>query len=460
MRKFNTTIQMLKYKVLKEVARNAFEDTLVESITDIPKAIIPGNKASLRCCVYKERAILAERVKLAIGGDKRNPNVIEVINIACDECPAGGYNITSACRGCIAHQCKEVCPKDAIMFDRDQKAYIDKTKCVECGLCAKSCPYSAIADYKRPCEKACKAKAIHMGQDNAAVIKNDKCVACGVCISKCPFGAIMDKSFILNLVDILKKSKNNEEYKVYAVVAPAVAGQFNYANTSQVISGLKKLGFCGVFEAALGADMIAYKEAEELKEKGFLTTSCCPAFVNFVKKHYPDMSKNISTNLSPMAEISRRLKEKEPSAKIVFIGPCTAKKLEIQQPEVCKYVDCAITFEELQALFDSREIEIETLEEETVDDASYFGRIFARSGGVAEAVKEALKEQSGGKAGTLAEETNAVSAAIQNDFVYKPIVCSGLDSCKTAVLKASKNLLPENFIEGMACQGGCVSGAG
>lgn len=433
---------MLKYKVLKEVARNAFEDTLVESISDIPKTIIPGNKASMRCCVYKERAILAERVKLAIGGDKRNANVIEVISIACDECPAGGYNITSACRGCIAHQCKEACPRDAIVFDRDQKAYIDKSKCVECGMCAKACPYSAIADYKRPCEKACKVKAVSMGQDNAASINNDRCVACGVCISKCPFGAIMDKSFILNLVDIIKKSKNNVEYKVYAVIAPAIAGQFDYAKLGQAISGLKKLGFYGVFEAALGADMVACKEAAELKEKGFLTSSCCPAFVDFIKKHYPDMSKNVSANLSPMAEISKRIKEKDPSSKVVFIGPCTAKKLEIQKPEVSQFVDCAITFEELQALFDSREIEIENLAEETVEGASYFGRIFARSGGISEAVKEALLEQN------------------INDISYKPLVCSGLDACKNAVLKASKNVLSENFIEGMACQGGCISGAG
>jgi [FeFe] hydrogenase (group B1/B3) len=433
---------MLKYKVLKEVARNAFEGTLVESISDIPKSIIPGNKASLRCCVYKERAILSERVKLAIGGDKRNPNVIEVINIACDECPAGGYNITSACRGCIAHQCKEACPKDAIMFDRDQKAYIDKSKCIECGLCFKACPYSAIADYKRPCEKACKAKAISMGQENEAVINNDKCVSCGICIYKCPFGAIMDKSFILNLIDIIKKSEGNTKYKVYAVVAPAVAGQFTYASYAQVVSGLKKLGFYKAVEAALGADMVAYKEAQELKEKGFLTSSCCPSFVSYIKKHYPDMLKHVSENLSPMATISKCIKDKDPDAKVIFIGPCTAKKMEIQLPQVKEYVDCAVTFEELQALFDGRGIEIEKLEGQDMEDASYFGRIFARSGGLAEAVKEALAEQN------------------SSEFSYNPISCSGLDSCKAVILKASRKLLTENFVEAMACQGGCVSGAG
>jgi iron only hydrogenase large subunit-like protein len=281
-----------------------------------------------------------------------------------------------------------------------------------------------------------------MGQDKEAVIDNAKCVSCGVCIYKCPFGAIMDKSFILNLIDIIKRSEGNTKYKVYAVTAPAIAGQFTYASYAQVVSGLKKLGFYKAVEAALGADMVAYKEAEELKEKGFLTSSCCPGFVSYVKKHYPDMIKHVSANLSPMAEISKRIKEADPEAKVIFIGPCTAKKMEIQSPHVKEYVDCAITFEELQALFDGRGIEIENLEGEEIDDASYFGRIFARSGGLAEAVKEALTEQNSG------------------DFPYNPLVCSGLDSCKSAVLKASKKLLAENFIEGMACHGGCVSGAG
>ena len=160
MDRFDTKVQYLKYSVLKEVARHAWDDTLWESIVDIPKDIVPGRTPTMRCCVYKERAILAERVKLATGGDKRNPNVIEVIDIACDDCPAGGYEITNACRGCLAHRCMDACKKGAITLDHNQKAHIDKSKCVECGMCAKVCPYSSIINIKRPCQNSCKVKAI------------------------------------------------------------------------------------------------------------------------------------------------------------------------------------------------------------------------------------------------------------------------------------------------------------
>ena len=205
-RKFDTKVQHLKYKVLREVARHAWNGTLFENLTDIPKQIVPGNVPTMRCCVYKERAILGERVKLAIGGDASNPNVIEVIDIACDECPVGGYDVTDACRGCLAHRCEDVCRRGAISFDHQQKAHIDKSKCVECGACAKVCPYSAIMNYKRPCENACKVKAISMSETKAAKIDNGKCISCGACVYQCPFGAITDKSFIQNVLDLIKKS--------------------------------------------------------------------------------------------------------------------------------------------------------------------------------------------------------------------------------------------------------------
>ena len=160
MRIFDTKVQHLKYKVLREVARHAWDDTLLQAIPDIPKDIVPGNKPTMRCCVYKERAILAERVKLAMGGNKENKNVIEVIDIACDECPASGFEVTNTCRGCLAHRCEDVCPKGAISFDEHQKAHIDKDKCIGCGMCARVCPYSAITRNRRPCENACKVKAI------------------------------------------------------------------------------------------------------------------------------------------------------------------------------------------------------------------------------------------------------------------------------------------------------------
>ena len=441
MRKFDTKVQHLKYKVLREVARAAWADRLSESILNIPEIIVPGKTPTMRCCVYKERAIVNERIKIAMGGNKNNPNVIEVIDIACDECPVGGYEVTNACRGCLAHRCEDVCRFGAITFDENHVARIDKSKCKECGACSKVCPYTAIVGRKRPCQNACKVKAISMNEEKAACIDNDKCIACGACVYQCPFGAISDKSYILNVIDLIKKSENNEKYKVYALVAPSISSQFTYAKLGQVVSGIRALGFHTVIEAALGADMVAQSEAKELAEKGFLTSSCCPAFVNFIEKNFPDLLPLVSQNLSPMATIAKFLKQTEPEAKIVFIGPCTAKKLEVQKERVKPYIDAAITFEELQALFDSRDLDISTMEEGILDNASYYGRIFARSGGLSDAVAEALREQN-------------------LDFELKPCACDGIEACKIALLRKSKNILDANFLEGMACTGGCIGGAG
>ncbi len=442
MRKFDTKVQHLKYKVLREVAREAWNGTLIDNLFDIPKKIVPGNTPTMRCCIYKERAILEERVKLAMGGDRNNPNVIEVIEIACDECPMCGYEVTNTCRGCLAHRCEDVCKRGAISFDENHVAHIDKTKCVDCGACAKVCPFTAIINRKRPCQNACKIKAISMNENKAAAIDNSKCISCGACVYQCPFGAIMDKSYILDCIDIIQKSENNTKYKVFAVVAPSISSQFTYAKLGQVISGMKQLGFHTVVEAALGADIVAYAESKELAEKGFLTSSCCPAFVDYVNKAYPQLKDLVSHNLSPMAAIAKYIKEKNPGCKVVFIGPCTAKKMEVQKEQVREYVDNCMTFEELQALFDSKDIDITTLGEDVLDNASYFGRIFARSGGLSDAVAQGLKEHG------------------ITDFELKAVPCDGIEACKMALMKKSRNVLDGNFIEGMACTGGCIGGAG
>lgn len=442
-KKFDTKVQYLKYKVLREVARHTYDDTLSGSFNDITKTIVK-KKATMRCCIYKERAIVAERIGLASGGHKENENIIEVLDIACDECPVAGYEVSEACRGCLAHRCEDVCKRGAITFDENQKAHIDKDKCIQCGMCAKVCPYSAITNSQRPCVTACKVKAITMNDDHEAVIDNSKCINCGACVYQCPWGAIADKSYIIEVVNMLKQYAGDKKTRLYAVVAPSISGQFSYNNINlgQVVTGIKKLGFHSVVEAALGADMVAYNEAKELAEKGFLTSSCCPAFVDYVEKNFPTLKDNISHNLSPMAAISQYIKENDPGCKVVFIGPCTAKKAEIRQDRVKPYVDSALTFEELQALFDARDIDLTTLEESELNNASYYGRIFARCGGLAEAVRQALDEQ-----GYADFELNAVS-------------CDGIEECRTALLKASKGIGNINFIEGMACVGGCIGGAG
>ena len=432
--KFDTKVQWIKYRVLSEVARYTYKGTLLENMTSIPKIISPGPESTMRCCIYKERAIVSERINLAVSGVKKGENVISVINIACDECPLDGYEITTDCRGCLAHRCSSACPKDAISFDEKLRAHIDKSKCINCGLCAKACPYNAINNRKRPCVVACKNNAISTADDMSAKINDEKCIRCGACVYQCPFGAISDRSSIVEIINTLKNPENH----VYAIVAPAIASQFDYAKFGQVITGIKQLGFYQVIETALGADMVAYSEAQELAEKGFLTSSCCPAFVRYVKRKYPEIAEHVSHNPSPMITLGRYLKSIDEKAKVVFIGPCTAKKAEAVDDE-SNSVDYVMTFEELQAVLVGKDIDITTLEESTLDNASYFGRIFARIGGLSEAVVQSLKEQ-------------------EIDFEVKPAICEGIENIRPALKKIKAGKADFNFLEAMACLGGCIGG--
>lgn len=440
---FDTAVQELKYKVLKEIARLAMEDALTpENTLSIAEKIIPEGEPTMRCCIYKERAIINQRVQLALGGNSEDPNVVEVLPIACDECPVEGITVMPVCRGCIAHRCMNACPKNAISIVH-RRAVIDKDKCVECGLCAQACSYGAIVKQTRPCISACKLNAISIDQKNRkAHISEEKCISCGACVYQCPFGAISDKSYITKAVSILRNSNDNRNYRVYAVVAPSVAAQYADIRTEQVMEGIIKLGFYYVEEAAWGADVVAYLEAQELVEKKFLTSSCCPAFVNYIKKNFPQLVDNISHNLSPMATMARLIRKRDPNGKIIFIGPCIAKKGETLYTEAGKYVDCTITFEELQALFDAKDIDLSALQGVTLNRASSYGRGFGRCGGLSGAVEQALKELK----------------VPESDFKLQAVSCSGLADCKAALLKASKGILKENFIEGMACESGCIGG--
>ncbi len=439
MRAFETKIQELKTSVLTEVARLTWEDKTQVGILDIPEKLIPGPAATLRCCIYKERAIINSRIKLAMGGDKANPCVVEVLPIACDECPVTEMTVSASCRGCLATRCIHACPKDAITIV-DHRAHIDHEKCITCGKCLNACQYSAIVKTQRPCEKGCPVGAISMGTDKKASIDISQCISCGNCVYQCPFGAIQDKSWIMDAIQMIRGGEH-WGYRTYAVIAPSIAGQFAPATYGQVVAGLKALGFSGVAEVALGADMVADQESDELVEKGMLTTSCCPGFVGYVKKKFPDLDPYVSRTPSPMVVIGLHLKEKDPDAKVVFIGPCVAKKKEFQLGRTMNAIDCVLTYEELFSLFESREIDLTKLDEAPLDEASPFGRSFARSGGVSQAVAQALKEK-------------------DKDFALNAVPCSGISQCEMALLKLRMGRLEGNLIEGMACDGGCVQGAG
>ncbi len=439
---FDTNVQWIKYQVLMEVIRRAYEGGMENAYT-IPRTIAPGPKADTRCCIHKERAVLMDRVQMAMGGDKENPNVVEVLYEACDECPAGGMIVTDVCRGCLMHSCKEVCPKDAITIV-DHRCFIDKTKCIECGKCASVCPYSAIIAQKRPCIKSCKVKAISINDEDKAVIDNNKCIACGACIVSCPFGAISDKSLVLDIIKMLKESENNKRYRCYAVIAPAIVSQCRFGRIEQVVTAIKKLGFHQVVEAALGADITLYNEANEFKEKAetsenpVMTTSCCPAFVRFVETNFPELKDAISSSVSPMVMTAKLIKHSDPTAKVVFIGPCAAKKMEYTLEKTGGMIDSVMSFEELQAFVDARGIDTTQCEDTILDNASFYGRIFAKSGGLALGVADV-----------------ATSLGVEG---VKPCVMNGIDQCRQhlTLLRAKKETA--NFFEGMACDGGCVGG--
>ncbi|MDD4848591.1 MAG: [Fe-Fe] hydrogenase large subunit C-terminal domain-containing protein, partial [Bacteroidales bacterium] len=343
-----------------------------------------------------------------------------------------------ACRGCIQHNCEEICPRGAITII-NKKSVIDKEKCIECGKCTEVCPYHAIIAQHRPCILSCKVKAISMNEDKKAVIDNEKCISCGACVYKCPFGAMCDKSLILDIIDILRKSENNTKYKVYAVIAPAIVSQCRYGRVSQVVTAILKLGFHQVVEAALGADITLYNEAKEFKKKGLMTTSCCPSFVMFVEKNFPEMVSYISSSVSPMVETAKLIKRSDPTAKVIFIGPCSSKKMEFRLEKAEGAIDSVMSFEELQAFVDARDIDTTQCEDTILDNASFYGRIFAKSGGVARGVADVAAEM--GVEGVV------------------PVAMNGIDECRANLLKLKVHKSTANFFEGMACDGGCLNGA-
>lgn len=443
MRKFENHVQLIKYEILKEVSKRAMDGTLEETLLSIPAKIDPGPEPRFRCCVYHERAITTERVRMAMGGDRSNPNLIEVLDAACDQCLINRFIVTETCRGCIAHRCQSACPKDAITIS-GYRATIDYSKCIECGKCKTACPYNAIADVMRPCKKACPTNALEISDKKKAVINMDLCIQCGACVYQCPFGAIQEKSQVVDVIKLLNQTKKDRENSnLYAMIAPAFATQFEYATRGQVVNSIKQLGFRDVVEVALGADFVILHETDELLEKyekgEWMTSSCCPAFVKLIELKYPDLKGHISTTVSPMTATSKLIKAIDPEAITVFIGPCTAKKSEARRKELKGITDYVLTFEELATLIDAAEIEVEKLEEADLDNASFYGRKLASSGGLTEGIQNQLK-------GTPYEE------AIQT------VLCDGIKACDSVLKRAKVNRVEGHFIEGMACEGGCIKG--
>jgi ferredoxin hydrogenase large subunit len=440
----NTNIDDIKQEVLYEVAKHAFLGDLKEREESIPYELIPGPQANFRCCIYKEREIIRQRIRLAKGRSPvvglNSKNIVQVINSACEGCPITRFVVTDNCQKCVGKRCQSSCNFDAITMLRD-RAYIDPSKCKECGKCSSACPYNAIADLTRPCKKSCPVDAITMDEHNIVVINEDKCINCGSCIKNCPFGAISDRSFLVDVINLLTQKNNN----VYAMLAPAWEGQFGSSITfSSIAKTLKTLGFKDAYEVALGADFVAASEAKEWAEAFEhnikMTTSCCPAFVNMIRKHYPALENTVSTTISPMAATARFIKSIDPNAICVFIGPCIAKKGEVLDSLSLNAADYALTLDELAAMFRAKDIEPDAIED-NLQQGSIYGKKFCISGGVTASVVQSLKERN-------------------NDVSFSVKACNGALECKKALTLLKLGKLPEDFIEGMACEGGCSNGPG
>ncbi len=464
MRGIYTPVTNIRRKVFTEVARFAYEGKDFSEIEKIPYTIIPGEVAKYRDSVFKERAIVGERVRLALGLNLRpvdepapltegveacaipetyyEPPLVNVIKFACEACPETAFMVTDNCRGCLAHPCTAVCPVQAVSMVKG-KSFIDKEKCIRCGRCMEACPYNAITKYDRPCAKACGVNAIESDELGRAKINHDKCVSCGMCLVNCPFAAIADKSQIFQLIHAMLDGG-----KVIAEIAPAFVGQLGPMATPEKIKPvLKELGFYDVYEVAVGADIGTAHEAKHFMEcvpekMPFMATSCCPSWAAMAKSFFPEIADCVSTGLTPMVVTARMIKEEHPDAKVVFIGPCSAKKLEAMRRSVRSDVDFVITFEELMGMMVAKGITInEQTEDEAFDDATAAGRGYAVAGGVAEAI------------------VNAVHT-IDPDWEIPVDRAETLTECRKMLTVAKAGKRNGYLLEGMACPGGCVGGAG
>ena len=417
MRGIDTPVRERRRRVFKEVANLAYHSTnLKDDMEALPYKIVDYEEPLYWESVYRDRAIIRERIRLAMGMSLRpenrehpghltqgleesdidekyyEPPLMQVIPSACNACPENHYEVTSACMGCVAHPCHSVCPKGAISMVNG-KSVIDQEKCIKCGKCKDVCPYDAICHKERPCKAACGVDAIKSDRFGRAYIDNDRCVSCGMCMVSCPFGAIADKSQIFQLIRAMQSGK-----EVIAQVAPAFVGQFGPKVTPDMFkTALKELGFAEVYETAIGADLGCMAEAEHyVKEvatgnQSFALTSCCPSWSVMAKHLFPETIDKISNELTPMVATARIIKEEHPDALVVFIGPCASKKLEASRRTIRSDVDFVITFEELTGMFEAKGILLEEIKAmDELQDATGAGRGYGVAGGVASAIKECI----------------------------------------------------------------------
>ena len=443
----------VKQEVLARTARQLFADT-PDQLDHIPVKMRPKNGTSSRCCIYKDRAAIRYRIMAALGfreesevdelkslaeysreaeerAEIKEP-FISILNMGCSACLESQTTVTNLCRGCVARPCVSNCPRNAVTV-RNGRAEIDKSLCINCGICAKACSFHAIVQVPLACAEACPVNAISKTEDGKVSIDHDGCIRCGRCQQACPFGAIMSCSQIADVIKLLKSEK-----EVIALVAPALTGIF--PNSRKQLNGaLKKLGFSKIYDVAAGADETAAEEARELSHKldegqPFMLTSCCPGWIETVERHLPQLKEYVSETPSPMQISAAAAHNDNSDAVLVFIGPCAAKRSEAIRHQAPDYV---MTAEELAALFMAKNIDVSECEEIPFEhEGSPDGIGFANSGGVASAVQN------------------------QTDTEMKTFKIDGLSKKTINLLKtfALTKQAPAPLVEVMCCEGGCSAG--
>ena len=448
----------IKNEILERIVEAFFSEDFENNARLIPYDMRPkGSDVPYRCCIYKERAILKERVKAGLGFaleeddetkllstfakeaiERKEPDTdpLTVLDAACVGCVPSRIYVTDLCQGCVARPCQTACKFGAISMV-DGKSKIDGSKCKNCKMCMRACPYNAIVKLAVPCEDACPVGAIHKDENNITRIDFDRCITCGKCVAACPFGAVNEKS---QLVDIMKNIKAPDK-KLVAMIAPSIAGQFG-CSIYKLKSAIKKAGFDEVIEVAQGADITTINEAKEFEERmeegaPFMTTSCCAGYNNLTATSLPEIQEFKSTTGTPLFYTAQIVREQYPDAISVFVSPCVAKRKEGMNNENVDYV---MNYQELNALIKGRKINIEECEEEKFDkESSKQARNFGVTGGVADAVCSVLKDKESAK----------------------PYFIDGLtkDSIKELKKFAKDKSCPDcNLIEVMCCEGGCIGG--
>jgi len=446
---------LIRRELISRIGKLLANNTLEEKIDRIPLDMRPRNDFHSRCCIYKDRAVLKYKIMALLGFDIQDEddeltplseyakrakerkeigsNILTVVDEACSACVKVNYEVTNLCRGCVGRPCMLNCPKDAITIINGN-AVINHADCINCGKCQKACPYHAIIYQPIPCEEACPVGAISKNEMGVEQINEEKCINCGKCVISCPFGAVIEKTHLVKIYEAFKSDK-----KVIALPAPSIIGQFK-SDYEKIRGAMRQLGFDAIFDVAKGANETTQNETAEFVDKmnegqAFMTTSCCPAYVQTVDRHIPELKPFVSHTKSPMHYAAKKAKELYADAIVVFVGPCTAKRSEAWYDE---YVDYVMSFEELGALFVANGIFVNDSEAKDLDTTILnHGYGFGAVGGVTKSVLETLP----------------AGVEIKNALV------DGIDKSAIRMLKTfTKGKQPGNFIEVMSCEGGCVAG--